>query len=131
MLEMLTRPNDRPTESTTRIARQIVNLTFACALIALTLPLMAIVALAIKLDSPGPIFSHRECLGVGGRNTRVLIFRTVHARQHPPWRRDAHLTRVGWFLRYTHIDCLPQLVNVLRGEMTLLGTDRERPDFLR
>ena len=111
--------------------KRIVDLVFACPLIALTLPLMAIVALAIKLDSSGPVFSQRECLGVGGRNTRVLKFRTVHDRQHPPWRRDAHLTRVGWFLRYTRIDCLPQLVNVLRGEMSLVGTDRDRPDFLR
>ena len=89
-----------------------------------------IVALVIKLDSPGPVFSRRERLGVGGRNTRVLKFRTVHDRQYPPWRQDAHLTRVGWFLRYTRIDCLPQLLNVLRGEMSLLGTDRDRPDFL-
>ena len=128
---MLTRLNDRPTESTIRIAKRIADLVFACALIALTLPLMAIVALAIKSDSPGPVFAHRECRGLGGRNIRVLKFRTVHDRQHPPWRRDAHLTRVGWFLRYTRIDCLPQLVNVLRGEMSLFGPGRGHHGFLR
>ena len=112
--------------------KRIADLVLACALIALTLPLMAIVVLAIKLDSPGPVFSHRECLGVGGRHTKVLKFRTtVHDPQRAPWRQDAHLTRVGWFLRYTRIDCLPQLANVLRGEISLLGSSRDRPDFLR
>ena len=111
--------------------KRIGDLVLACALIALTLPLMAIVALAIKLDSPGPIFSRHERRGLGGRQIRALKFRTT---VHDPQRtrsQGAQLTRVGWFIHYTRINGLPQLVNVLRGEMSLVGTRRERPNFLR
>ena len=111
--------------------KRIGDLVIACALIAFTLPLMAIVALAIKLDSPGPVFSRRERLGLGGRQIRALKFRTTVHDPQRTLRQDARLTRVGWYLRCARIDDLPQLVNVVRGEMSLVGTDRERPDFLR
>jgi lipopolysaccharide/colanic/teichoic acid biosynthesis glycosyltransferase len=111
--------------------KRIGDLVIACTLIAFTLPLTTIVALAIKLDSPGPVFSRRDRLGLGGRQIGALQFRTrVHHPQRTR-RQDVQLTRVGWFLRYIRIDELPQLVNVLRGEMSLFGTSRERPDFLR
>ena len=103
--------------------KRIGDLVIACTVIASALPLMAIVALAIKLDGPGPVFSRRERLGLGGRQISALEFRTLH--------QNAQLTRVGWFLHYTRIDDLPQLINVVRGEMSLIGTGRERPDFLR
>ncbi len=98
--------------------KYIADRALACVLIALTLPLMVIVALAIKLDNPGPVFSCGQRLGLGGRQITVLKFRTT---MHDPQRTQhysARLTRVGWFLRYTHINNLPQLVNVLRGEMS-------------
>lgn len=107
------------------------DLVLACALILLTFPLMAIVALAIKLDSPGPIFSRRERRGLEGRRIRALRFRiTVHHPQRTRYQ-GAQLTRVGWFIHYTRINDLPQLVNVLRGEMSLLDTGRERSDLPR
>jgi len=111
--------------------KRIGDLVIACALIAFTLPLMAIVALAIKLDSPGPVFSRRERLGLGGRQISALKFRTTVHNPQRTRRQDAQLTRVGWFLRYARIDHLPQLVNVVRGEMSLVGISRERPDLLR
>jgi len=111
--------------------KRIGDLVIACTLIAFTLPLMTIVALAIKLDSPGPVFSRRDRLGLGGRQISALKFRTTVHNPQRTRRQDAQLTRVGWFLRYTRIDDLPQLVNVVRGEMSLVGTSRERPDFLR
>lgn len=117
--------------SVNRITR-LCDVIIACALIAFTLPLMVIVALAIKLDSPGPVFSREERL-LRGRHAVVLKFRTVRNGPHraqPMWRQERHLTRIGWFLGYTRIDNLPQFVNVLRGEMNLVDTDRERPDFL-
>jgi polysaccharide biosynthesis protein PslA len=111
--------------------KRIGDLVIACTLIAFALPLMTIVALAIKLDSPGPVFARRRRLGLGGRRISALNFRTTeHNPQRTP-RQGARLTRVGWFLRYTRIEGLPQLVNVLRGEMSLVGTAREHPDFLR
>jgi lipopolysaccharide/colanic/teichoic acid biosynthesis glycosyltransferase len=102
--------------------RRLGDLTIACALLAITLPLLLVVSFAIKWDSPGPALETRERIGRGGRRFRVLAFRTtVHQPGNPP--RAAHqTTRVGQFLRYTRIDALPQLVNVLRGDMSMLDT---------
>ena len=111
--------------------KRIGDLVLACALIALTLPLMTIVALAIKLDSPGPVFARHNRLGLGGRQIRALKFRTTVHDPQRTLRQDAQLTHVGRFLRYTRTNNLPQLANVLRGEMSLVGTGRERSDFLR
>lgn len=111
--------------------KHIAEPALACALIALTLPLMVIVALAIKLDSPGPIFSRRQRLGLGGRQISVLKFRTRVHRTQRALRQPTQLTRVGLFLRYTRINNLPQLVNVLRGEISLVDMGCERPDVLR
>ena len=110
---------------------RVSDLLIAVVLIALTLPLMVIVSLAIKLDSPGPVLSKRERWGSPGHKFQLLSFRTEsHALQgpnrfwtHPP------ITRIGAFLRWTRIDSLPQLINVLRGDLTIVGTGRRRPDF--
>jgi lipopolysaccharide/colanic/teichoic acid biosynthesis glycosyltransferase len=111
--------------------KRIGDLAIACALIALTLPLMATVALVIKLDSAGPVLT-REARTCGGRRVAVLKFRTTmqqpqRGRSALPWQEQ--LTRVGRFLRYTRIVDLPQLANVLRGEMSLVDTGSDRPDF--
>ena len=111
--------------------RRLGDLLIAFILIAFSLPLMSIVALAVKLNSPGPIFSRQERLGLGGRRIKILKFRTTLCQS--PDRRiglyDAQVTRVGWFLRCTRIDDLPQLINVLRGELTLIGAGKNRPAF--
>lgn len=112
--------------------KRIGDLLIAFILIAFTLPLMSIVVLAIKLDSPGPVFSRQERLGLGGRRVKILKFRTIVCKPQDPGRigvSDAHLTRVGWFLRCTRADDLPQLMNVLRGEVTLIGAGQNRPAF--
>jgi lipopolysaccharide/colanic/teichoic acid biosynthesis glycosyltransferase len=111
--------------------KHIADLVLACALLALTLPLMAIVAFAIKLDSPGPVFAHRKRLGLGGRQIRVLKFRTTVHDPQCTLRQNAPLTQVGSFLLHTHLNNLPQVVNVLRGELSFVGTGCERPNFLR
>jgi exopolysaccharide biosynthesis polyprenyl glycosylphosphotransferase len=96
----------------------------AVAVVALA-PLFAAVALAIKLDSCGPVFFVHDRVGLHGRRVRLLKFRTMHpARQTPSeWvgDNDARVTRVGKWLRRYHLDELPQLVNILRGEMNLVG----------
>jgi lipopolysaccharide/colanic/teichoic acid biosynthesis glycosyltransferase len=92
----------------------------ACVLLAITSALMIIVALAIKLQSAGPVLERRECIGRGGRHFQRLRFRTTtHDPRHatPAWARQT--TQVGLFLRHARIDDLPQLINVLRGEITL------------
>jgi lipopolysaccharide/colanic/teichoic acid biosynthesis glycosyltransferase len=89
-------------------------------------PLIAFIGLAIKLDSSGPVFCRQPRIGLIGRRFFVFKFRTV---MHDPerassglrWDWHAHETRVGRFLSYTRMEDLPQLINVLRGEMTLIG----------
>ena len=97
--------------------RRLADMAIACALLAVTSPLMLIVALAIKLESRGPILHRQSCIARGGRRFQMLKFRTiVHDPEHatPVWVRKP--TRIGQFLRYTRIEDLPQVVNVLRGE---------------
>jgi lipopolysaccharide/colanic/teichoic acid biosynthesis glycosyltransferase len=111
---------------------RVSDLLIAVVLIALTLPLMVIVSLAIKMDSPGPVLSKREQWGAQGYKFQVLSFRTEsHVLQganrfwaHPP------ITRIGAFLCWTRIDSLPRLINVLRGDLTIVGTGRRRPAFV-
>jgi lipopolysaccharide/colanic/teichoic acid biosynthesis glycosyltransferase len=105
----------------------------ACILIAFCLPLMAIVAVAIKLESPGPVCSRRARLTFSGRRIEILSFRTtVHEPLDASYGglRHEQITRVGGSLRFTRIDALPQLLNVLRGEMTLFGSGQISPDIL-
>jgi putative colanic acid biosysnthesis UDP-glucose lipid carrier transferase len=113
--------------------RRLGDFVAACALIASTLPLMAIVAIAIKLESPGPVFERRQCVGIGGRRFDALSFRTtLHAVEDADlaWHRAPQMTRVGSYLRYTSIDDLPRLFNVLRGEMSIIDSGAYSPSFL-
>jgi exopolysaccharide biosynthesis polyprenyl glycosylphosphotransferase len=110
------------------------------SLVLLVLPFIALVlpilALAIRLDSPGPIFYHQKRCGRAGKLFTILKFRTmsVNAEQdgQARWasKSDSRITRVGGFLRKTRLDELPQLLNVLRGEMSLVGPRPERPEFV-
>ena len=107
------------------------GLAIACVLIALTLPLMAAVALIVKLDCGGPVLTRENRRTCAGRNIRVLKFRTTRTRQLEVrgWPRPEQTTAVGRFLRYTRIVDLPQLCNVVRGEMSLVDVGGERPGF--
>jgi lipopolysaccharide/colanic/teichoic acid biosynthesis glycosyltransferase len=91
----------------------------------LTAPLLALIALAIRLDSPGPVIFVQERLGMGGRTFRLYKFRTMRESQGPrsEWVSDNsdRITRVGRWLRRFRLDELPQLVNVLEGDMNLVG----------
>jgi lipopolysaccharide/colanic/teichoic acid biosynthesis glycosyltransferase len=88
---------------------------------------MGIIALAIKLDSAGPVFFVQERSGLGGRIFRLVKFRSMHPAAcdaiEPVWSRDvtSRLTRVGKWLRRFYFDELPQLINLLRGDMDLVG----------
>jgi lipopolysaccharide/colanic/teichoic acid biosynthesis glycosyltransferase len=114
-------------------ARRLGDLAAACSLIAFTLPLMAIVAIAIKCDSTGPIFERQQCIGIGGRRFEALNFRTtLHAVEDVDrgWHRAPQMTRLGPYLRYAGINALPQLFNVLRGEMSIIDSAAYSPSFL-
>jgi lipopolysaccharide/colanic/teichoic acid biosynthesis glycosyltransferase len=98
--------------------------------LALLVPLMATIALAIKLTSPGPFLFRQTRLSRGRREFTILKFRTMLAAHSGPditAPHDPRITAVGGFLRRTHLDELPQLVNVLRGDMTLVGPRPETP----
>lgn len=102
-----------------------------CAFIVL-LPLLA---LLICLDSPGPIFYQQERVGYQGRSFRLLKFRSMHIDAEcngAVWARrmDTRVTRVGHVLRAAHLDELPQVINILRGEMSLIGPRPERQLFV-
>jgi len=103
--------------------------------LAVLLGLLPWIALAIYLDNPGPIFYVQERVGKGGRIFRLYKFRTMvpdAERSGPQWarRNDPRVTRVGRFLRATHLDELPQVWNVLLGEMSAVGPRPERPEFV-
>jgi len=97
-----------------------LDIVIACVFIVLTFPLMIVVALAIKLDSRGPILSRTNPLGHDGANrANILRFSTTLDNPAvlgggPRW------TRIGWFLYFTRINDLPQLFNVLRGDLSLM-----------
>jgi putative colanic acid biosysnthesis UDP-glucose lipid carrier transferase len=114
-------------------ASRLGDFLAACVLIAFTLPLMAIIAVAIKFESPGPIFERQQCIGIGGRRFEALSFRTtLHAVEDVDrgWHRAPQMTRLGPYVRYAGIDALPQLFNVLRGEMSIIDSAAYSPSFL-
>ena len=118
----------------TNIRRAIDILVAGTALLVL-LPLLAIVALAIRLDSPGPVIFRQERQGYRGLCFTILKFRTMRddaERDGPRWAEqgDPRRTRLGKILRPTRIDELPQLWNVLVGDMSLIGPRPERPCFV-
>src|ERR1051325_1917436 len=109
------------TRSSSRRMSRFSNRVVAFVLLIVTLPLIAFVALAIKCESRGPIFERHARIGPGARRFRLLTFRvTVYDPNNtlPFWARRP--TRVGWFIRYTRIVSLPQLLNAAPGEIGLL-----------
>jgi exopolysaccharide biosynthesis polyprenyl glycosylphosphotransferase len=112
------------------------DFVIAWTLIAFTLPLMVFVALAIKCDSDGPVFYRQERIGLGGRRFWLFKFRSMvrdaERDGRPVWaaEHDPRITRVGRYIRKVRIDELPQLFNVLRGDMSMVGPRPERPYFV-
>jgi len=115
---------------------RMLDLAFGlCGLVALCL-VFPILALLISLDSPGPNFYSQERAGYRGRTFRMLKFRSMsaNAEQSPDgeWttEHDPRVTRIGRFMRATHLDELPQALNILRGDMSLIGPRPERPAYI-
>jgi exopolysaccharide biosynthesis polyprenyl glycosylphosphotransferase len=125
-----------PTEDLARAAKRVLDICGAACGLAVLTPLFAIVALAILVSSGRPIFYSQERIGQGGRRFRIIKFRSMRTDAEretgPIWAsaHDTRCTRIGDFLRHTNIDELPQLFNVLKGEMSLVGPRPERPVFV-
>jgi lipopolysaccharide/colanic/teichoic acid biosynthesis glycosyltransferase len=117
--------------------RRALDFTGALVLLALTGPFLLLAALAVKLTSRGPAFYTQVRTGRGGRPFTIYKVRTMvdncESLTGPRWTipGDPRVTPVGWLLRRTHFDELPQLVNVVKGEMSLIGPRPERPEFVR
>ena len=117
------------TRSTYDFLKRLMDSTASLCLIALSLPLYPLVYLAIKLDDRGHLFVFQERVGLGNTIIRTIKFRTMALDDagRKELQRDNKMTRVGAFLRKTRIDELPQLWNVLRGDMSLIGPRPELP----
>jgi Undecaprenyl-phosphate glucose phosphotransferase len=115
-----------PLSKTERALKRAFDLLVASVSIILLLPLFSIVALLIKADSTGPVFFHQRRVGFNGRDFRIYKFRSMNVAEddssvRQATRDDPRLTRLGRWLRKTIIDELPQLWNVLKGEMSIVG----------
>lgn len=115
-------------------AKRIFDVVVAGLLMLLTAPVLLACAIAVKVSSPGPVLFRQVRVGLGGRPFEILKFRTmtVNDDSSTQWSVDSddRVTAVGRILRPSHLDELPQLINVLRGEMSLIGPRPERPHFV-
>jgi sugar transferase (PEP-CTERM system associated) len=116
--------------------KRVFDLFCATLLLVLATPIMLVTALLIKLESPGPVLYRQERTGLNGRSFSIAKFRSMRNDAEkdgkPVWAstNDARVTRVGGVIRKLRIDELPQLINVLVGEMSLVGPRPERPYFV-
>ncbi|MDP3126333.1 MAG: TIGR03013 family PEP-CTERM/XrtA system glycosyltransferase [Thiobacillus sp.] len=117
--------------------KRLFDLIISAAMLTVTLPIMALTALLIKLESPGPVLYRQERVGQGCRNFTILKFRSmcVDAEKDgkPRWagQNDSRVTLTGRFIRRTRIDELPQIFNVFFGDMSFVGPRPERPYFVQ
>lgn len=116
--------------------KRSIDILVSLFLTILTAPIMLVTAIAIKVDSPGPIFYKQERITKGERSFNILKFRSMsesaESESGPVLasKNDSRVTKVGKFIRSTRIDELPQLLNVLKGDMSLVGPRPERPFFV-
>jgi sugar transferase (PEP-CTERM system associated) len=116
--------------------KRLIDVTAAALLLLVTVPVFLVTALAIKLESRGPIFYRQARVGRRGDVFQVYKFRSMRPdaeRNGAVWARsnDDRVTRVGRFIRKVRIDELPQLINVLNGDMSFVGPRPERPEFVQ
>jgi len=114
--------------------KQLIDIVVGAVMIIVSLPITIPVAIAIKLSSKGPIFYSQVRTGLNGKKFRVYKFRSMYQNAESKgiqWaqKKDPRITTVGSFIRLTRIDELPQLWNVFKGDMSLVGPRPERPEF--
>jgi len=133
----LLRVNGRKPSACYEACKRALDVALAAGMLLLSAPLLGLAALAVRLTSPGALLFRQRRVGKGGREFTIYKLRTMEvdaesdtgpvlATQH-----DTRVTRAGRLLRKTRLDEVPQLVNVLRGEMALVGPRPERPEFVR
>lgn len=116
--------------------KRVIDLTASVALLTMTFPILAFTALAIRIESPGPVFYTQRRVGQLERVFTLYKFRSMRndaeVAGQAQWARenDARVTRIGRIIRKTRIDEIPQVLNVLKGEMSFVGPRPERPEFV-
>ncbi|MCF8068049.1 MAG: TIGR03013 family PEP-CTERM/XrtA system glycosyltransferase [Desulfobacterales bacterium] len=129
--------NGFKTSASSSFTKRVVDIFFSILLLAVTLPILILVAFLIKLDSKGPVFFGQERVGRNRKPYRIYKFRSMisdaESKSGPVWAKteDDRITRVGHFIRKWRIDELPQLWNVLRGDMSFIGPRPEREHFVK
>lgn len=114
-------------------SKQVIDYFLAVLLLIITIPIWLVITISVKLSSPGSIFFRQIRLGRGGRPFTIIKFRTMTDHQssqghYPP--RQLEITSAGRFLRQTRLDELPQLINILKGEMSFIGPRPEIPEII-
>jgi undecaprenyl phosphate N,N'-diacetylbacillosamine 1-phosphate transferase len=118
-----------------RFFKSVIDFVIAFISILILLPVFLIVAVAIKIDSKGPVFYRQLRLGLNGSEFKIFKFRsmvtdqTIFKKTNEIYEDDPRITRVGRFIRKTSIDELPQLINIVKGEMSLIGPRPPVPYF--
>ena len=119
-----------------RAVKRAMDVLLALLALLITIPLCVVLPIVIKLSSPGPVFYRQERVGWQGRRFTILKFRSMQqdaeAGGHAMWAQesDTRVTAVGRFMRRYRLDELPQLLNVLKGDMSMVGPRPERPEFI-
>jgi Undecaprenyl-phosphate glucose phosphotransferase len=117
-----------------RRLKRAFDIFFSALILVLTAPIMLVIALAVKLSSPGPVFFIQERVGLDGEPFRLVKFRSMRVNSDPTgWttENDPRRTKVGTFIRRFSLDELPQFFNVLIGEMSVVGPRPEQPEYVR
>jgi exopolysaccharide biosynthesis polyprenyl glycosylphosphotransferase len=116
------------------IIKRFFDILFSIFGLVITSPIILVVAILIKLETPGSVFFVQERVGINGKNFMIIKLRSMFIdaeKNGAQWaeKNDARVTRIGSFIRKTRIDELPQLWNILSGDMSLVGPRPERPIF--
>lgn len=122
------------------VAKRLLDLLLCCVALPIALPLVVICGMAVRWSSPGPVFFRQKRIGMNRRSFEILKFRSMYVNA-PDLRnsdgstfngvQDTRVTPVGRFLRKTSLDEIPQLINVLRGEMSFVGPRPDLPDSIQ
>lgn len=114
--------------------KRLMDLMLSLIGLFITLPIILVVSLFIKIESSGPVFFYQERVGYKGRTFQIIKLRSMKIdaeKNGPQWasKNDNRVTKIGSFIRKTRIDELPQFINVIKGDMSLIGPRPERPVF--
>jgi len=119
-----------------RKLKRLLDIVVSIVILLLSLPIALLTAIAIKLDSEGPVFFTQERMGMNGKIFKMIKFRSMRKDAEkltgPVWsqKNDSRVTRVGKLIRKLRIDEIPQFINVLKGDMSVVGPRPERPYFV-